>query len=89
MTTTELEAWVKTLEEPRRVMTLDYEVPEEWLETFSRATTTADWDQILRVTERCSPAVYFAAKKACAGRDSTSLKIKAHREAVRDMFDSM
>jgi hypothetical protein len=50
-------------------MTLD-SVPEEWLECFSRAKTQTDWDNILKVTERARPSVFFAAREACAGRDS-------------------
>jgi hypothetical protein len=69
-------------------MTLDA-VPDEWMECFSRAESQADWDNILRITERCSPSVYFAAREACRGRDSRSKRIAAYRQQCQDFLDSM
>jgi hypothetical protein len=69
-------------------MTLDTAVPDEWLTCFARAKTQADWDNIIRCTERARPSVYFAAREACAGRDSRSQRIAAHRQRAADFLDS-
>lgn len=69
-------------------MTLDA-VPDEWLECFSRAKSQADWDNILRLTERARPSVYFAAREACAGRDSRSQRINETRQRAADFLDSL
>jgi hypothetical protein len=69
-------------------MTLDA-VPEEWLETFSRAKTRTDWDNILKVTERARPSVYFEARRQCAGRDSRSQRLFESRQRAADFLDSL
>jgi hypothetical protein len=69
-------------------ITLDA-VPEEWLECFSRARTQSDWDNILKVTERARPSVFFAAREACAGRDSRSQQLTESRQRAADFLDSI
>jgi hypothetical protein len=69
-------------------MTLDT-VPDEWLECFSRAKTQADWDNVLRCTERARPSVFFAAREACAGRDRRSQRLSESRQRAADFLDSI
>jgi len=69
-------------------MTLDT-VPDEWLTCFARAKTQADWDNIIRCTERARPSIYFAAREACAGRDSRSQRIAESRQRAADFLDSI
>jgi len=68
-------------------VTLD--VPAEWQAAFAAAKTTEEWDEIIRLCDRLSPALYRAARKAAAGRDSLSLKIAESRERCRDRLDSL
>jgi hypothetical protein len=65
------------------------EVPQEWQATFERATSTEEWDRILKYCQRLPNNVYFAARKACAGRDSRSQKIAATRHRAADFLDSI
>jgi hypothetical protein len=69
-------------------MTLD-DVPDEWLECFSRARTQTDWDNILKVTERARPSAYFEARRQCAGRDSRSQRLSESRERAAAFLDSL
>lgn len=69
-------------------MTLDT-VPAEWMATFEQAETTEQWDQIIRICERLSPATYAEALRRCAGRDSRSKRRQEARERARDLLDSI
>jgi hypothetical protein len=68
-------------------MTLD--VPDEWLAIFAKSNTQQEWDTILKVTERLPPSIYFAAREACAGRDSRSKRMAAYRQQCADFLDSI
>ena len=67
------------------MMTLD--IPAGWQTLFEQANTADEWDKILPVASRCSKSVYAAAKEACNGRDTLSLKAEAYRQRCRDDFD--
>lgn len=69
-------------------MTLD-SVPDEWISIFERAKTQQEWDTILKATERARPSIYFEARRQCAGRDSHSKRIAAHRQECADFLDSL
>jgi hypothetical protein len=65
------------------------EVPQEWHATFERATSTEEWDRLLRYCQRMPNHIYFAAIEACQGRDSRSKRLEESRERARDLLDSM
>jgi hypothetical protein len=75
---------------PRSVMmTLDQPSPE-WLALFEKAgDSEEDWNCIMRVAQRCSPAVYFEAQKRCNNRHTAGKKLSASRERAQEFLDSM
>lgn len=70
-------------------MTLDQKLTPEWYQILEKDYTTEEWNKVLRLAERCSPATYLAAKKACQGRDSFSLKQQERREAAANLLDAI
>jgi len=69
-------------------MTLDA-VSAEWLATFERTKTQADWDRLMRYCQRMPNHIYFAAVEACAGRDSRSQRLAESRQRAADFLDSL
>jgi hypothetical protein len=70
-------------------MTLDQPSPE-WLALFEKAgDSEEDWNCIMRVAQRCSPAVYFEAQKRCNNRHIAGKKLLASRERAQEFLDSM
>jgi hypothetical protein len=69
-------------------MTLD-SISDEWVTLFEKSNTQQEWDTILKVTERARPSVYFAAREACAGRDSRSQRIAESRQRAANFLDSL
>lgn len=65
------------------------EVPQEWHATFERATSTEEWDRILRYCQRMPNHIYFAAVEACQGRDSRSQRKAEARERAASFLDSL
>jgi hypothetical protein len=70
------------------MMTLD-SVPDAWMSCFARAKTQAEWDIIIKATERARPSIYFEARRQCAGRDSRSQRIEESRERAAAFLDSL
>jgi hypothetical protein len=64
------------------------EVPQEWQATFERATSTEDWDRLLRYCQRMPNRIYFAAVEAAKGRDSRSKRLEESRERAANFLDS-
>ena len=65
------------------------EVPQEWRATFERATSTEDWDRILRYCQRMPNYIYLAAVEACQGRDSRSKRLEETRERAAAFLNSL
>ena len=51
--------------EPANPNRMTLEVPQEWRATFERATSTEEWDRLLKYWQRMPNHIYLAAVEAC------------------------
>jgi hypothetical protein len=79
----------KRFSKPANPTRITLEVPQEWRATFERATSTEEWDRLLRYCQRMPNHIYLAAVEACQGRDSRSKRLEESRQRAADFLDSV